>query len=82
MKTKKRKQNEREYFSWASTEEGGRVYLKEVLAADKSGKRAIYEKIVDKNEVTLSFVQKIFDDNERLIEIHEKYPIDKGHKKL
>jgi len=23
-----------------------------------------------------------YDDNKKLVEVHEKYPIDKGHKKL
>jgi len=30
----------------------------------------------------LSVVQEIYDSAGHLIEIHEKYPIDKGHRKL
>lgn len=34
---------------------------------------------MDENETTRTFVQKIFDKLGSLIEIHEKFPIDKGH---
>jgi len=33
-------------------------------------------------EETLSFYQEIYDNNGKLTEIHEKYPDDKGHKKI
>ncbi len=39
-------------------------------------------KEVDSNEETLAFRQEIYDENEVLREIHEKYPVDKGHQKL
>ena len=55
------------------------MYKKKVLAGDDSGKIAFYEKVVDINEKTISFVQKIYDKNENLIEIHEKFPFDKGY---
>jgi len=37
---------------------------------------------VDADEKTLSFKQEIYDENEKLVEIHEKFPVDKGHIKL
>ncbi len=33
-------------------------------------------------EETLRFYQEIYDNNGKLVEIHEKYPGDKGHKKV
>jgi len=48
----------------------------------KFGWHAIYEKIVDKDENTLKFTQFIYDEKSALKEIHEKYPLDKGHQKL
>jgi len=37
---------------------------------------------VDKNEETLKFCQEIYNEEGVLVEIHEKYPSDKGHKKI
>lgn len=76
----KRKQNERKFINWKSTETDGRLYWYEVTG--RMGWTARYIKEVDKNEKTLRFLQKIYDENGNLIEIHEKYPIDKGHKKI
>jgi hypothetical protein len=33
------------------------------------------------NERTLRFCQEIYDEQGRLVEVHEKYPIDRGHRK-
>ena len=46
------------------------------------GWKARYVKFVDCNEETVSFRQEIYNENEILVEVHEKYPIDKGHKKI
>ncbi len=43
---------------------------------------ARYVKIVDGEEKTLSFGQEIYDAFGNLIEIHQKYPNDTGHKKV
>jgi len=40
---------------------------------------ARYVKEVDENEVTTRFFQEIYDDGGRLVEVHEKFPRDKGH---
>ena len=61
-------------------EEGSRIYWFEVEG--RMGWKARYIKIVDQNETTISFRQEIYDENEMLVEVHEKYPIDKGHKKI
>jgi hypothetical protein len=39
-------------------------------------------KVVDANENTIRFVQEIRDEMGDLIEIHEKFPIDRGHRRL
>jgi hypothetical protein len=46
------------------------------------GWKAKYLKKVDNNESTLSFCQEIYNKAGILVEVHEKYPIDKGHKKI
>ena len=44
--------------------------------------KAKYLKLVDENDSTLKFWQEIYDNLGKLVEIHEKYPLDKGHVKL
>ena len=39
-------------------------------------------KIVDANEVTVSIDQEIYDENDRLVGRHRKYPEDSGHQEL
>jgi len=39
-------------------------------------------KEVDSNENTLRFCQEIYDENGKMVEIHEKFPVDKGHRKV
>lgn len=80
MKEEKRRKNESEYELWIERDGGGRVYSFEVIG--KSGWKAKYVKEVDSNEVTLKFYQEVYDESGSLKEIHEKYPVDKGHKKL
>jgi len=46
------------------------------------GWKAKYLKKVDKDEITIRFWQEIYDERNILREIHEKYPVDKGHKKI
>ena len=42
---------------------------------------ARYVKVVDASEQTERFWQEIYDETGILREIHEKYPVDKGHQK-
>jgi hypothetical protein len=79
MNEAKRKQNEKEFDHWETTKEG-RLYWIEVIG--RNGGKARYVKEVDANEITLAFWQEIFDKDGNMIEMHEKYPIDKGHKKI
>jgi len=39
-------------------------------------------KEVDTEENTVKFYQEIYDENGDLREIHKKYPVDKGHRKI
>lgn len=78
--SQKRERNEKEFGNWEDLENGGRRYWFEVTG--RYGGKARYVKVVDKDEITLTFVQEIYDSEGILIEIHEKYPIDKGHKKI
>lgn len=75
-----REQNEKKFGHWTQLPGGGRRYRLEV--AGRFGWRACYVKDVDSAEVTVRFRQEIYDDQDRLVEIHEKYPVDKGHRKL
>ena len=76
----KRQQNEQKFNRWENLPDGGRRYTLDVPG--RLGWRARYFKEVDADEQTIKFQQEIYDDQNRLVEIHEKYPVDKGHQKL
>ena len=80
MEENKRQRNETDYDSWIEKENGGRIYSFEIVG--KLGWKAKYLKEVDIQEVTIRFWQEVYDENNILKEIHEKYPVDKGHKKI
>ena len=73
----KRRQNEKKFGKWDELSDGGRRYFYEVQG--RHGWSARYVKEVDKSERTLKFYQEVYNDKDRLVEIHEKYPINKGH---
>lgn len=75
-----RSQNEKKFGHWEELPDGGRRYWLDV--AGRLGWRARYLKEVDAGENTLRFWQEIYDDRGTLVEIHEKYPVDSGHKKV
>ena len=75
-----RPQNERKFGSWEELPNGGRRYWFEV--AGRRGWKARYMKEVDADEITVRFWQEIYDDQDKLVEIHEKYPVDKGHQQV
>ncbi|MGQ9625691.1 MAG: hypothetical protein ACUVV0_02145 [Anaerolineae bacterium] len=77
---RKRRENERKFGNWEELPDGGRRYFFEVQG--RYSWTARYVKEVDASERTVRFYQEIYDESGRLIEIHEKYPIDKGHKKV
>jgi hypothetical protein len=75
-----RRQNEIKFGQWQELSNGGRTYSLDVVG--RLGWRARYYKEVDAQETTLRFWQEIYDDQGRLVEIHEKFPVDKGHQKV
>jgi len=76
----RREQNERQFSSWEDLVEGGRRYWKDY--PDRKGGWARYVKVVNAEEVTLLVIQEIYDRSGKLVAIHEKYPVDKGHRWL
>jgi hypothetical protein len=74
-----RAQNEKKFGNWEEQPNGGRRYWLEI--AGRLGWRARYVKQVDAQESTVRFWQEIYDGQGKLVEIHEKYPVDKGHQK-
>jgi hypothetical protein len=75
-----RLQNEKKFGQWEELPGGGRRYRFNVPG--KLGWLACYLKEVDVDEKTLRFWQEIYDDKGKLAETHEKFPVDKGHKKV
>jgi hypothetical protein len=60
--------------------DGGRCYRLDIIG--RSGWVARYLKEVDSAENTLRFWQEIYDGEGKLVEIHEEFPVDKGHRKV
>ena len=75
-----RAQNESTFGQWVELPGGRRRYQLDVRG--KLGWMARYLKEVDANELTLRFWQEIYDGQGKLVEIHEKFPVDKGHRKV
>jgi hypothetical protein len=75
-----RVQNERKFTNWRTFENGGRLYWLDVPG--KMGWRARYLKEVNANEQTVRFWQEIYDAEGSLAEVHQKYPVDLGHKHI
>ncbi|MBL7776280.1 MAG: hypothetical protein JNK89_09785 [Saprospiraceae bacterium] len=80
MDAAKQRKNEAQFKNWMETPSGGRIYRLEILG--KWGWKAHYVKEVDTEENTVAFRQEIYDQQGILRELHEKYPVDKGHIKL
>jgi hypothetical protein len=75
-----RAQNERTFKQWEELPGGVRRYFREFVG--RAGGRARYVKEVDAAEITIRFAQEIYDQDGRLVAIHEKFPVDLGHKQL
>jgi hypothetical protein len=78
MDADKRRENERKFGHWDESPDGRRRYWYDVQG--RTGWRARYVKEVDAQEITVRFFQEIHDQDGVLVEIHEKYPVDSGHK--
>ena len=72
-------QNEKKFRSWEDLPGGGRIYRLDVYG--RLGWRARYCKEADVVETTIRFWQEIYDEQGNLVEVHEKYPVDTGHRK-
>ena len=79
-KPEKREQNEKKFGNWEELAHGGRRYWYDVEG--RAGWKARYVKEVDEDEDTIEFYQKIHDAKGRIVELHEKYPVDRGHRKV
>ena len=75
-----RSQNEKQFGRWEALPGGGRRYRLDVTG--RLGWQACYFKEVDAKEITMRFWQEIYDEKGKLVETHEKFPVDKGHKKV
>lgn len=75
-----RGQNERKFKHREELPNGGRRYTREF--AGRAGGWARYIKEVDTSERTVRFAQEIYDSNGRLVAVHDKFPVDLGHKQL
>jgi hypothetical protein len=75
-----REQNERKFQRWEELPHGARRYIREFVG--RAGGRARYVKEVDATEKTVRFAQEIYDPTGRLVAVHEKFPVDLGHKQL
>ena len=73
-----RSQNEKKSDRWEELPGGGRRYQQDVPG--KLGWLARYYKEVDAEENTVRFWQEIYNEAGKLVEIHEKFPVDKGHR--
>lgn len=76
----KQSQNEKKFSKWVELPGGGRKYWFEIKG--RFGWKARYVKEVNIQEDTIRFYQEIYDEKENLVETHEKFPIDKGHKRI
>lgn len=75
-----RPHNERKFEHWEDWPRGERRYWLDV--ASRSGWKVRYVKEVDANEVTLRFYQEVYNEIGEMIEVHHKYPVDLGHRKV
>lgn len=76
----KRRLNENKFSDWENLPDGGRRYWLNVKG--RHGWKARYVKEVNIAEETMKFYQEVYDSNSKLIEIHEKFPVDRGHRKI
>lgn len=75
-----RQQNERKFGHWEDVPQTGRRYWPDV--GSRSGWKVRYVKEVDLNEVTILFYQEVYNEIGELVEVHHKYPVDLGHRKV
>ncbi|MGA9406192.1 MAG: hypothetical protein WBW71_03570 [Bacteroidota bacterium] len=76
----KQRQNELKFGTWEELDHGGRRYSYTVKGKVIGSAR--YVKEVDADENATAFYQEIFDAFGNLVEIHRKFPVDEGHRKI
>lgn len=76
----KRRGSEKKFTSWEELANGGRRYYLDVKG--RHCWKARYVKEVNANEEITRFFQEIYDEKGVLAKIHEKFPVDKGHKRV
>ena len=76
---RRRRRHERKWRHWDELPEGVRVYWRERPGARSGRQRPIL--VVGADEVTLQMAQLIYDHEGVLIEWHQKYPVDFGHRR-
>ena len=75
-----REQNERKFQQWEDLPRGERRYWLDV--ASRSRWKVRYIKEVDANEVTIRFYQEVYNKIGESVEVHHKYSVDLGHRKV
>ena len=80
MNESKRRDNERKFGRWDLLPNDGRRYFYELVG--RKGWKARYVKDVDREEKTVRFYQEIYNAEGKLVERHQKFPIDTGHQKV
>ena len=73
----KRQLNEKKFPNWKALPDNCRKYWIDITG--RHGWMARYIKEVNEMDETVRFYQEIYDDKGSLVEIHEKFPVDKGH---
>ena len=77
----RQRQHTRRYRQWEELPDEGRRYWREIPGR-RAGWRARYCLEVDAQEQTLRFWQEIYNPEGRLVELHQKFPVDTGHQQL
>lgn len=75
-----RSQNEKRFQNWIDLPDGTRRYWTDRMGKVSGFQRMI--KVVGADETTLRVIQEIYNDEGVLIERHQKYPVDTGHRIL
>ncbi len=75
-----RVRNERKFGHWEELPNGGRRYFRDFVG--RAGGWACYIKEADAAETTTRFAQEIYNRDGDLVPVHEKFPVDLGHRQI
>ena len=83
--SKRRQRNERDWPNWEDLPDGRRRYWFR-RPGREWGCQILFKAVIfdpkTQLEETVKLWQEIYDDAGKLVEIHQKYPADTGHKKV